>query len=79
MNELETEVEVVTLEDDNNYIIIDTIDDYVYLVNEDNPESFCIRKIELEGDEEFFVGLNDGKEFDKALLKFTKKHKSELE
>ena len=77
MNELE--VEVVTLEDDNNYIIVDTIGDYVYLVNEDDPDSFCIRRIEKEGEQEFFVGLSNGKEFDKAFLEFTKKHKDELE
>lgn len=73
------EVEVVTLEDDNNYIIIDTIGDYVYLANEENPKDFCIRKIEKEGEEEFFVGLSGEAEFKKALLEFTKKHKEELE
>ena len=30
------EVEVVTLEDDKNYIIVDTIDEYVYLVDEED-------------------------------------------
>ena len=73
------DVEVVTLEDDKNYIIVDTIGEYVYLVDEEDDSSFCIRKIEKEGEEEFFVGLSSEAEFDKALLEFTKKHKEELE
>ena len=73
------EVEVVTLEDDKDYIIVDTIDDYVYLVNEEQPDEFCIRKIEKEGEDEYFVGLNSEAEFDKMLLEFTKKHKDILE
>lgn len=73
------EIEVVTLENNKDYMIIDTIDDYVYLAEKNDPEAFCIRKIEKEGDDEYFVGLNSDAEFDKALLEFTKKHKDMLE
>lgn len=76
MNEID--VEVVTLENDKDYIVVDKISDYVYLVNETEPDDFCIRKIEIEGDEEYFVGLDNEIEFDKALLEFSKKHKNLL-
>lgn len=72
------EMEVITLEDDQDYVIIDTIGEYVYLAQEQDPKSFCIRKIEKEGEEEFFVGLSGEAEFQKALLEFTKKHKDVL-
>lgn len=72
------EMEVVTLEDDNNYIIIDTIDNYVYLASEEDKEYFGIRKIEKENDEEYFVGLDDDKEFDNALALFNNKYKDFL-
>jgi len=69
------EMEIVTLEDDNNYIIIDTIDKYVYLASEDDKEYFGIRKIELENGEEYFSALDNEEEFNKALSLFTNKFK----
>lgn len=76
--EMET-VEVVTLEDDKDYIIVDTINEYVYLADEEDLESFCIRKIEKDVEGEFIVGLSSEAEFNKALLEFTKKHQNVLE
>lgn len=69
------EMEIVTLEDDNNYILIDRIDNYVYLTKEEDNEFFMIRKVENNLDEEYFCGLDNDDEFDKALALFTNKYK----
>lgn len=72
------DVEKVTLSDGITYIIIDEIEidnnKYVYLTNENDEKDFCIRKSEIENNEEFFVGLDSDEEFDKALLYFAKKN-----
>ena len=79
MDNLEMEeVEVVTLEDGKDYVIVDEINSYVYLVNKEDSKSFYIRKVEKEMDDEFFVELSGENEFNKALLEFTKKHKDIL-
>lgn len=69
------EMEIITLEDDNNYIIIAKIDNYVYLAKEDDKEYFGIRKTIFENNEEYLCGLDNEKEFDKALALFTNKFK----
>jgi len=73
---------VITLEDGIEYAVIDEIkhdnNRYIYLTNINNYEDFCIRKILLEGTEEFIVGLDDDKEFDLALMLFAKNHKDEI-
>ena len=38
------EKETIVLEDGIEYIITDTINNYVYLNNINDPEDFCIRK-----------------------------------
>lgn len=73
-------VEIITLEDNNDYIvtkeiIIDNVK-YVYLTNTDDVASFCIRKVNIINGEEFLVGLNDQDEFLKALKSFTEEVKS---
>ena len=73
-------VEIITLEDNNDYIvtkeiIIDNVK-YVYLTKSDDVASFCIRKINIINGEEFLVGLNDQDEFLKALKSFTEEVKS---
>lgn len=68
------EMEIVTLEDDNNYIIIDTIDKYVYITKEEDKEYFGIRKIEFQDREEYFVGLDNDEEFDRAFDLFRAKY-----
>lgn len=73
------ELEYVTLEDGHDYFVVDVIEDYAYLSREDDLNAFCIRKIKKEGTEEFFIGLKDDQEFDKALLEFTKKHREVIE
>lgn len=72
------EMEYVTLEDGKDYFVMDIIDDYAFLVSENDVGAFCVRKIEKEGEEEFFVGLSDSDEFDEAMLKFSHKHKNRL-
>lgn len=70
------EKEFVTLEDGLDYIVLDIIDDYAYLVLESNPKTFCIRKIKkINEQEEYFVGLDSDMEFDRALLMFNNKNK----
>lgn len=75
-------INVVTLEDGIEYAVIEEIvhDDnkYVYLTNVNDYEDFCIRKIIVEGNEEFIIGLNDDAEFDLALMLFAKNHKGEI-
>ena len=76
------EYDVVTLEDGLEYTILDEIDiddnRYVYLSNEDDGQKFKIRKSQMVGNIEMYVGLDSDEEFDKALLYFTKKHGDEL-
>ena len=75
-------VNVVTLEDGIEYAVIDEInhnnDTYIFLTNINNYEDFCIRKIVIENDTKFIVGLDNDKEFDLALMLFAKNHKDEI-
>lgn len=72
------DVEKVTLDDGNTYIIVEQINidniKYVYLTNENNEKDFCIRKSIIENGEEFLVGLDSVDEFQKVLLCFLKKN-----
>lgn len=74
--------DVVTLEDGNEYYILDEIEidsvTYVYLSTESPEQKFKIRKIQINGNIEMFVGLDSDEEFDKAMLYFTKKHANDL-
>lgn len=72
------EVEVITLEDGNTYMIIDEINingvRYVYLSNEEDVASFAVRKINIINNEEYLVSLSDKEEFNKALQYFLNKN-----
>ena len=72
-------MDFVTLEDNQDYLIVDTIDNYLYLVSEQDPTKLCIRKLKQESSKKYITGLDSDKEFDKALLLFTKKHKDDIE
>ncbi len=76
------EYDSVTLEDGEEYIILDEIDidgdRYVYLSNENDNHRFKVRKAKKVGNIEMFVGLDSDDEFDKAMLYFSKKHKNDL-
>lgn len=74
----EKECNVVTLEDNIEYTEIDRIENnnntYVVLSDLENPEKFCIRKLIMENNEEFIIGLDSKEEFDTILKIFTEKY-----
>ena len=78
---MEEEIEVVTLENGLDYMVIDEIPNgsvkYVYLANVDDEKDTCIRKVTVEDGEEIINGLDSSQELDKALLLFAKKHKND--
>lgn len=57
--------DIITLEDNKEYIILDIIDKYFYLVNKKDSQDFCIRKLK-NLDSPTIIQLNDEKEFNKA-------------
>ena len=75
-------INVITLEDGIEYAIIEEIihndKKYVFLTNVNDYEDFCIRKVIVDENEEFLVGLDDDAEFDLALMLFAKNHKEEI-
>ena len=71
---MKNNIEAVILDDGITYVIVDTIDNYVYLANINDEKDFCIRKIVNENNEELLQGLENEKEFNNALLKFTNKN-----
>ena len=78
---MEEEIEVVTLENGLDYMVIDEIPNgsvtYVYLANVDDEKDTCIRKVTEVDGEDIINGLDSEDEFNKALLLFTKKHKKD--
>jgi hypothetical protein len=58
-----------------NYILLDKIDHYLYLSNENNPHDMMIRKEDPE-DSSMLLPLADEEEFQKALLLLLKKQQS---
>ena len=75
------EVEVITLEDNKEYIVTDEIIinnvKYVYLTNENDIANFCIRKVNNINNTEFLVGLDSKEEVIIALKEFKNKFKTE--
>lgn len=72
------EVDVYTF-DNKNYVLLDRIENYLFLSNEKNDHDMMIRKVENEDeDEETLLPLESDEEFEKALLLLvTKKLKEE--
>lgn len=72
------DVETVTLEDHNEYVIADKINcnnkTYAYLVDTNDNKYFCIRIIEDHGEECNLLGLSSSEEFDYALDLISKKY-----
>lgn len=72
------EMKCIKLEDGLEYMVLDEIDSetntYVYLSNIEDPEDFCIRKVENDKNEGLLVGLDSNEEFDKALLLYSEKN-----
>ena len=70
------EVDIYTF-DDKNYVLLDIIEDYLFLSNEKNDHDMMIRKVDAN-DEETLLPLESDEEFEKALLLLvTKKLKEE--
>ncbi len=73
-------IDVVTLEDGINYEVVDEllIDNvrYVYLTNENDISSICIRKINIINGNECLVNLDSEEEFKKVLKNFIEKHRN---
>ena len=63
---------------DMNYILVDRIDNYLYLSNENNPHDMMIRIEDLE-DDTILLPLDNEEEFDKALRLLSEKRKFQTE
>ena len=72
------EVEIVTLENNQDFLIIDEIqvDDikYVYLSNVNDEKDLCVRKVIKKDGKDIITKLSSDEELDKALLIFAKNH-----
>ncbi len=68
-------METIVLDDGIEYLILNTeiIDGIKYTLfsNVNDDSDLCFRKTITENSEDFFVGLDDEKELEKVLLKFT--------
>ncbi len=74
-------MKTVFLEDNNEYVIIGEIVygayNYLYLVDANNPKSFCIRKEEVNN-RNIIYGLDSQLEFDEALDRFANRRIEEV-
>lgn len=66
----------IVLDDGINYAIVEEENikgiKYTLFAEINNPQNFCFRKTKIENGEEYFVGLDDEKEFELALMTFSK-------
>lgn len=69
---------VITLGDNIEYTEIDRVNfnknTYSILSDLDNPSNFCIKKLILENNYEYVVGIDTREEFDNVLKVFTDKY-----
>lgn len=66
---------VDTLEiDGKEFILIDTIDEYNYFIEENNPDNLCILKKTVKNGENLYVSLENDIEIDKAISMYAKKY-----
>jgi len=75
-------METVELDGKNYVISLELVvngSKYLHLANIENPEDFCIRKVEMENGEEYLVGLESREEFNTVLEAFADKHREDLE
>ncbi len=77
------DVNVITLEDNLEYMIINTIvknnNKYVFLANVDDEKKICIRKVISEDGKEYLVKLDSDEEFAEVLTEFNDKYNKERE
>lgn len=70
-------IRTAVLDDGLEYVIIEehVINDipYTLFANIDDPTDICFRKTVIEDGKEYYIGLDDQKEFDLVVLHFTKK------
>lgn len=71
------DVKTMILED-GEYMVIDEClinnTNYIHFAKVDDPEDFCIRKVNIIDGEEIIVGLDNMDEFNLALKSFADKH-----
>lgn len=72
------EVHVITLENNKNYEIIDTIqindNKYLILSNEEDDNDICVRKVIVEGEREYITKLDTKEEFEEIMCTFYNKY-----
>jgi len=70
------EINTVVLEDNIRYAVIKELEKdgntYVYLVNMEDPEDFCIRKVKIKNEKKYLAGLDSDEEFELVMLSFAK-------
>lgn len=73
------DMNVVTLEDNKEYMIIgaEEVDNnkYLILTNEEEPEKLVVRKIITENNEDFLVKLDTKDEYDKVIYNYYEEYK----
>lgn len=71
------EIDVYTI-DNQDYLLIDRIQQFLYLANANDDKDMMIRKID-QADETLLLPLENDEEFEKALLLLTSKKLQETE
>lgn len=63
-------LEVVTLENKQEYYVVKELKNYLYLVNTNNKKDICIRKSVMLDNKEYIDTLDSEEEFKEALALF---------
>lgn len=71
------EIDVYTI-DNQDYLLIDRIQQFLYLANANDNKDIMIRKVD-HADETLLLPLENDEEFEKALLLLTSKKLQETE
>ena len=71
----EVSVEAIDI-DGKDFLLIETIGEYNFFVEEDNTENICVLKEIEEDNESFYVSVDDN-EFDKAFSLYYEKLKED--
>lgn len=79
---MEDTVEVITIEmNGNEYFLVDSVkfknDTYHFFCNINNNEEIQVMKDEKDGEEIFYVSVDDENEYDKAFSLYYEKIKNE--
>lgn len=76
-------MDTIVLDNGTEYVIIkeEIINGTVYTLfsNIDDDSDICIRKTVVDNDEEYYVGLDNEKEFDLVMAYFTKSFLKEID